>query len=319
MGANLLLSLFLVLFCAAFAIDQVSAKNIVVCFDGTGNHPDQADETGADTTNVYRLYDAIIQDESQIVKYFKGVGTSGWKIWDLKGDLYGLGAENIKEEAQQFLSDHYSSDDKIFVFGFSRGAAIARDFANAINDEGVGSNRAVPIELLGLWDTVAAFGIPIDIIGLPTGSTNLGKKLDIPSNVSFTCHLLSIDEKRTPFIPTLVEAGPNVEEVWFSGVHSDVGGGYDKRRLADISLRFMIDRAESRSLRFDQNKIANIPENTTGKGKIHNNQGNFPASDRKIVVRKDNATSQEKPKIHRTVLVRMENQDYHPQLCDHHP
>lgn len=313
MGTNLLLSLFLVLFCSVFAVDHASAKNIVVCFDGTGNHPDQAEETGADTTNVYRLYDAIIQDESQVVKYFKGVGTSGWKIWDLKGDLYGLGAENIKEEAQQFLSDRYSSGDKIFIFGFSRGAAIARDCANAIHDEGVGSNRSVPIELLGLWDTVAAFGIPIDIIGLPTQSTNLGKKLDIPSNVSYACHLLSIDEKRTPFIPTLVEAAPNVEEVWFSGVHSDVGGGYDERRLADISLRFMVDRAESRSLRFDQNKIANIQENTTGEGKIHDNQGKFPVNERKIVVRKDDATSQEKPKIHHTVFVRMENQDYKPE------
>lgn len=224
MKTNILKSIIFSLFLGVlFTANYAAAKNIVICFDGTGNHPNQAEEKGEDTTNVYRLCDALIEDENQTVKYLKGVGTSGWEIWDQKGELYGLGANSIKNEAKEFLLDSYELDDKLFIFGFSRGAAIARDFANAINDEGIRTVRNVPIEMLGLWDTVAAFGIPVDIIGLPTQSTNLGKKLDVPSNVSKTYHLLSIDEKRAPFIPTLVEAATNVEEVWFAGVHADVG------------------------------------------------------------------------------------------------
>jgi uncharacterized protein (DUF2235 family) len=274
---------------------------------------EEAEEKGEDTTNVYRLCNTLIKDENQIVKYLKGVGTSGWKIWDLKGDLYGLGATSIREEAQEFFRTRYEPGDKVFVYGFSRGAAIARDFANVINnDKGTGQERSVRIELLGLWDTVAAFGIPVDIVGLPTGEINLGKKLDVPSNVSKIYHLLSIDEQRTPFIPTLVEAASNVEEVWFSGVHADVGGGYDCRRLSDISLRFMIGRSIANSLRFDQSKVASIPKNPNGEGEIHNNQGKFPLGLREIVVRYNGKSSNAKPKIHKTVFARMKNQEYKP-------
>ncbi len=196
----------------------------------------------------------------------------------------------------------------------NRMAAIVRDLANAINEKGIGAIKNNPIKFLGLWDTVAAFGIPVDIIGLPTRSINLGKKLDIPSNVKNTCHLLSIDEKRTPFIPTLVESAPNVEEVWFSGVHSDVGGGYDNRKLADISLRFMIERSKALSLYFDQDKVDSIPENSNGEGEIHDNQGKFPVSVREIVVRENNnKSSNAKPKIHHTVISRMKNQEYKPE------
>jgi uncharacterized protein (DUF2235 family) len=302
---------FLVFYLIGFGYPAM-AKNLVICIDGTGNHPDQAEEQEEDTTNVYRFSKLLIEDEQQKVKYFQGVGTSGWKIWDQKGDLYGLGADGIRDKAYDFLGAHYQHEDRIYIFGFSRGAAIARDLTNLIKDRGIKGDWNVPIELLGLWDTVAAFGIPIDIIGLPTQSTNLGKKLDIPSNVKNTYHLLAIDEQRTPFIPTLVAAAPNVEEVWFAGVHADVGGGYEKRQLADISLRFMIERSKLQFLRFDRERVEAIPENSEGIGIIHDNMGRFPVSPRKIVVREEDKVSAEKPKIHKTVFARMENQEYAP-------
>jgi len=291
----------------------VMAKNLIICIVGTGNHPDQAEEQGEDTTNVHRLSELLVQDDEQMVEYFQGVGTSGWTIWDQKGELYGLGADGIRDRAYDFLRTHYQPDDRIYIFGFSRGAAIVRDLANLIKERGIKGNWNVPIELLGLWDTVAAFGIPIDILGLPTQSTNLGKKLDVPPNVQKTYHLLAIDEQREPFIPTLIAAAPNAEEVWFAGVHADVGGGYEKRKLADISLRFMVERSKLQSLRFDQDKVDAIPENYDGSGIIHDNRGKFPVSSREIVVREGDKISSASPQIHKTVVARMKNQEYKPE------
>lgn len=75
----------------------------------------------------------------------------------------------------------------------------------------------------------------------------------------------------------------------------------------------MIERSILNSLRFDQNKLASIPENLSGDGKLHDNQGKFPSKTRKIVVRKNNESSDIKPKIHKTVFARMKNQEYEPE------
>lgn len=288
------------------------SRNIVICIDGTGNHPDDDDEPDCETTNVYRLFQAFSEDDQQLIKYIPGVGTSGLMLIDAKGEMTGFGASEKREEAHHFLVTIYKPSDEIYMFGFSRGAAIVRDLANYIYDYGLGNFRNVAIKMLGLWDTVAAFGIPIDVLGLPTQSTNLGKKLDVPPNVQQTYHLLSIDEQRTPFIPTLVEAADTVEEVWFAGVHADVGGGFKERRLANISLWFMIERAQSHGLRFKQPALREIPRNVTGEGIIHVYQGKLPQQPREILVRKDNKPSTLQPKIHKTVIERIKRQDYNP-------
>jgi uncharacterized protein (DUF2235 family) len=291
--------------------DNVVARNLVVCIDGTGNHPGDASDLGRDTTNVYRLSQMLVKDDEQLVEYFQGVATTGWTLIDRKGEYTGLGARSLREEAYGHLSTNYQAGDRVFIFGFSRGAAIARDLANEIHDYGLRGARDVPVEVLGLWDTVAAFGVPIDVLGLPTQSINIGKKLDIPRNVRHVCHLVSIDEKRTPFIPTLVEAADNVEEVWFAGAHADVGGGFLDRKLADICLLFMIKRAQERGLRFQQEKIDAIPENRTAEGKIHTDSGKLPREPRVIVVRKNGKASSLRPKIHKSVMERMKR-EYQP-------
>ncbi len=290
---------------------NVLARNLVVCIDGTGNHPDDATEPGSGTTNVVRLSEALDEEGQQIVEYFKGVGTSGWTLIDAKGEISGFGARRLREKAYDHLSANYKEDDRIFIFGFSRGAAIARDLANQINDRGLGNSRDVPVDVLGLWDTVAAFGVPIDVLGLPTQSINIGKNLDIPSNVRHVYHLVSIDEQRAPFVPTLIEAASNVEEIWFPGAHADVGGGFENRRLADTSLLFMIRRMQMHGLRFKQAKVDAIPENKAGEGKLHRYSGRLPQQLRDIAVRKNNKKSSIRPKIHKSAVERM-NGEYRP-------
>jgi uncharacterized protein (DUF2235 family) len=289
------------------------SRHLIVCIDGSGNHPDDADRGDVDTTNVFRLYEALEKTEGQVVKYFPGVATSGWPIWDKKGMLFGRGADKIRDLAFGFLSAHIQRGDSVSLFGFSRGAAIARDLANYIRAKGVGGERFVPIRFLGIWDTVGAFGIPMDVLGFPTGRIDLGKKLDVPDNVERTCHLLAIDEQREPFIPTLVESAPNVEEVWFPGVHADVGGGFPDRQLADISLRYMIERGGAVGIAFTPQAVDKIPQNDTGGGEMHPYTGSLiPTKPRKVFVRFRDQASPTPPKLHRSVKARMENFGYSP-------
>lgn len=291
------------------------SRNIVICIDGTGNDPKDALQPGSDTTNVLRMAEALVQDDRQVVKYFAGIATSGKRLADVAGRFTGLGAEDLRDKAYAFLGENYRMGDNIFLFGFSRGAAIVRDLANLVYDRGIRDLGSVPIKLLGLWDTVAAFGIPMDVFSLPAQSINIGKKLDIPPNVRHTVHLLAIDEQREPYTPTLIEAADNVEEVWFAGGHCDVGGGFQDRELAEITLRFMIGRARRKGLRFRRSALQKIPTNMLGTGVRHvETQGKMPFGLREIVVQKDRQASTVRPKIHRTVIKRMghQDQDYDP-------
>lgn len=110
-----------------------------------------------------------------------------------------------------------------------------------------------PIRFIGVWDTVGALGIPV------TGSPlvdliNRRERFhdtDLSNSVAAAFQALAIDEQRNSFRPTLWRAQPGaprsqiVEQVWFAGVHSDVGGGYPEHGLSDIALLWLVDRARS--------------------------------------------------------------------------
>jgi uncharacterized protein (DUF2235 family) len=289
-------------------------RNIVICIDGTGNDPNDALQPGSDTTNVFRLTEALVHDDRQLVKYFPGVATSGDPFLDFAGKYTGLGAEQLRDGAYHFLLNNYRAGDDIYLFGFSRGAAIVRDLANHMFDHGTGDLQGARISMLGLWDTVAAFGIPVDLGTVPTQSINIGKKLDIPPNVQHTVHLLAIDEQRAAYAPTLVEAADTVEEVWFAGTHCDVGGGFRERDLANITLWCMIERAQQQGLRFKQSTLRVIPRNECGEGVIHCDvEAKAPHQSRAIVVQMEHLVSTMRPKLHKSVVERMNRQDYAPE------
>ncbi|MFI7003241.1 DUF2235 domain-containing protein [Nocardia sp. NPDC050175] len=123
---------------------------------------------------------------------------------------------------------------------------------------------APKINFLGVFDTVGALGVP--------GLTSLRYKFhDVKLAPSVHCarQALAIDERRRNFEPCLweVPVEPNVKyrrgfqrvkQVWFEGVHSDIGGGYAECGLSDITLRWMVREAESVGLAFDRDRLAEL-------------------------------------------------------------
>ena len=255
-------------------------RNLVVCCDGTWNTPEQRDEGVPVPTNVVRLYNAVAErdaaGEEQLRYYHPGVGSEGnW--WErLAGGSAGVGLTRNVLSAYRWLGTTYRDDgggDRLFLYGFSRGAYTVRSLAGMIGQcglldltglderevwkrverafkEGYRKRRAAadwagdwhfhgggpgttfPIHFIGVWDTVGALGIPDDLTLL-----NL---LDDPKKYAFHAtdlgdgvvharHALALDEMRGSFSPTLwtdVAPSRDVKQVWFPGVHADVGGSY---------------------------------------------------------------------------------------------
>lgn len=126
------------------------------------------------------------------------------------------------------------------------------------------------IRFIGVFDTVGALGVPLDGMRL----VNLLNRrwqfhdTDLSSTVDAAFQALAIDEKRGPFRPALWKRstdspnadGQQLEQVWFTGVHSDVGGGYPQHELSDISLLWMVDRAASSGLAFQDDAFNHRPD-----------------------------------------------------------
>ncbi len=113
------------------------------------------------------------------------------------------------------------------------------------------------VTFIGVWDTVGALGIPWSCIGAVDRLNRRWAFHDtaLSSSVRAAFQALAVDEARKPFEPAIWRPKPDVrdqrvEQVWFSGVHSDVGGGYPASGLADITLGWMADRAQSCGLAF---------------------------------------------------------------------
>lgn len=200
-------------------------------FDGTWN----IDKPGADhDTNVVWFHDAYQGPKH----YFKGIGTRFGQFGRLVGGVTGAGGrDRVAEAVEAFHKNRAGGDQVVDVVGFSRGAALALQFANKVCDE------KSDVRFLGLWDTVPSFGVA----AIPL---NLGWDLDLPDNVAKCFHAMSLDERRIDFKLHRPDARVDdadqegrLFEVWFRGVHSDVGGGNDCQGLSSIALNWMFANA----------------------------------------------------------------------------
>jgi uncharacterized protein (DUF2235 family) len=144
------------------------------------------------------------------------------------------------------------------------------------------SREVEEIRFLGVWDTVGALGVPSALGGL-AGLWNRRYQfhdVQLSSRVKNACHALAIDEARPEFAPTLwrdddpdggtLESRDTVEQVWFIGSHSDVGGGYRDSGLSDLTLEWMKSKAAACGLRFQQPTGSALSPNP--KGTIHDSR-----------------------------------------------
>lgn len=113
------------------------------------------------------------------------------------------------------------------------------------------------IKFIRVWDTVGALGNPLFLNSF-LSRKNQFHDTDLSSRISYAYHALAVDEKRKNFEATLWHQQPQsigqvLEQVWFPGVHSDVGGGFPETEsgLSDIALQWMLEKAQSCKLSFD--------------------------------------------------------------------
>lgn len=185
-------------------------KNICIFIDGTWNTPDLEEQNDLLTksTNVFKVYELASKSGSnQISIYRQGVGTHGVADY-ITGGAFGWGAFAIRNSAYIALMNHYCDGDRVFIFGYSRGAAVARMLAahlnksyekpkmrlheqrsskalhrHRVNGPNMLHKNPIPVHFLGCWDTVASFGIPAPLLGIPFHKIDLFRDMTIASNV----------------------------------------------------------------------------------------------------------------------------------------
>ncbi|HEX6375321.1 MAG TPA: DUF2235 domain-containing protein [Allosphingosinicella sp.] len=340
-------------------------KDIVLFSDGTGNSSGKLFKT-----NVWRLYEALDlgpptegRQRVQIAYYDNGVGTSQFRPLALLGGILGIGLKRNLLTIYRFLCRNYEPGDRIYAFGFSRGAFTIRLLVSVIAQEGVVEYRnerqlayhardayrefcrqvwpnrwpakvlawalrrlrdgllrvkralfgemlyrdikkhPTDIAFLGVWDTVAAYGGPS--IEITRGIDDWVWPLTMPNyelspKVAKARHALAIDDQRDAFQPLLwdevreadvvkngrevivrldkqgqpvrkvVKARPGrLEQVWFAGMHADVGGGYPDETLSYVSLQWMMGETDLRFLKQHEDRIQGM---ANAYGPIHDSR-----------------------------------------------
>jgi uncharacterized protein (DUF2235 family) len=290
------------------------AKRIVICADGTWNRPEK-DLKEDFPTNVLRLARAIkpvgTGQVPQQVFYDWGLGSYHDNV---VAGATGKGLHKNIMDDYRYIVQNYSPGDEIYLFGFSRGSYTIRALCGLINNCGIIKRPDAPliqaafshykkpgdsyapegseskkfrnkhshgsreIKFVGVWDTVGAMGIPISFLGLFDDKdefydTKIGK------NVRIARHALAIDEHRSDFDPTIwvPQENMDIQQVWFSGAHCDIGGSYkpdsDDSLSSDIALAWMIQEAGKSKLAIEAHLKHSINKNPLSK--IHNSRRSF--------------------------------------------
>ncbi|HMR33780.1 MAG TPA: DUF2235 domain-containing protein [Geminicoccaceae bacterium] len=332
---------------SATAAPVRAGRAIVLLSDGTGNSAAKLAKT-----NVWRLYQSLALEAPrvgeaprQLAYYDDGVGTSAFKPLALLGGAFGIGLKRNVLDLYKFLCRNYRPGDRIYAFGFSRGAFTIRllvglvaelGVVDADTDEDLERHAAdayrrfrgcfkqtgglvgplrwlrdrviaakreasglpgfdevarteVPaIELVGVWDTVAAYGMPIS--ELTRGIDNWVWPLSMPDyvlspKVRTARHALALDDERDTFHPLLwdevaerdlarqglVKEG-RIQQVWFAGMHADVGGGYADDSMSEVPLLWMMEAAAEAGLEFMPHELEHLRMSCRRHGPMHDSR-----------------------------------------------
>lgn len=261
---------------------QPGRRRLIICCDGTWNSPLQARETNV--VHLLRAIKPVgtAEDEtpiSQLVHYHLGVGTGNILDRWLGGGA-GVGLSSSVKACYGFLVDNYVDGDEILLFGFSRGAYVVRSVsgmlgavgllrkhemfrfieawdyyaspeaqrnATALDQVAPQRIRHVEIKCLAVWDTVGALGIPGTRL---CASTFAFHQTKLGTHVRNAFQALALDERRGNFQPAIWVKNPDapnqvLEQVWFPGVHSNIGGGYQEHGLSDAALLWMMHKVHA--------------------------------------------------------------------------
>ena len=265
-------------------------KRLVVCCDGTWNRPDQPGGSPTNVSKLaLGLARADAEGAGQLLFYQRGVGTRRFERLRGGAFGFGL-SRNVQDCYRFLVESYEPGDELYFfgfsrgaftarsTAGFVRNSGILRrEHVDRIEEAydlyrsresnthptGIeaqifrqmysheGTEEAV--HFVGVWDTVGSLGIPL---APPFVNRRWGfHDTTLSSSVRFAYQALAIDERRKPFRPTVWKQQPDatgqtLEQVWFAGVHSDVGGGYPEPELAEIALLWMVERARAAGLEF---------------------------------------------------------------------
>jgi hypothetical protein len=292
-------------------------KRLIVCCDGTWNADDsQTNDTNvailARSIHASQETGGILQ----IVLYLRGVGTTGLKLETFIEGATGIGVDDNIRSAYQFISQNYVPGDEIYLFGFSRGAFTARSLVGLITACGILFRQSLhalpdawsyyrspkphspaafaskygiechvdpPITFLGVWDTVGSLGIPGSLLAASNKEKFAFHDTSPSPLVKSALQALAIDEHRHDFTPTfwtgVAPPGVSIQQVWFAGAHSDVGGGYKTRSLADIPLVWMAKQAQAVGIVLDWTCLPD-PATLNGVAPAHDSSSGLFALDR---------------------------------------
>lgn len=144
-------------------------------------------------------------------------------------------------------------------------------------------SRETNIRCLGVWDTVGSLGVPTSgPIGLYTRYRYGFHDVRLSSAVENAFHAIAIDERRKPFAPALwtvrardqeKDAHQRIEQRWFAGVHSNIGGGYTDCGLSNVTLRWMMERAQECGIEFKPGAIEGLECDCAGT--LHDSMTTF--------------------------------------------
>lgn len=317
-------------------------KNIVVFSDGTGQEGGKGNNT-----NVYKLFNMIEdRTANQISFYDRGLGT-GWRkiTGSISGmgisqniyECYHFLFENYLAGDNIFLfgfsrgaTTVRSLSAFIHLFGIlpkSRPELIKQAYKiykisdgkkrklKADNFIARHHNQWTKIKFIGVWDTVDALGLPIKSLSTLVDWFPFFRhkfhNLTLSESVEHARQALAIDDERLTFHPKIwddeLKSYQTMKQVWFSGMHTDVGGGYKEEELSDIPLIWMIEEAKQAGLRiYPKHKVKTEPN---ADGFMHNSRKGFPGFLFRKKTRTWNTKTHGKPVIHESVLLRKLNKE----------
>lgn len=271
------------------------AKNIVICCDGTANEfaKDKTNVVKLYSALIHtpNLQITYYHPGLGTMEPPGALTSIARRITKLLGQAIGYNLEADIKDVYIYLMRTFEPGDEVYLFGFSRGAYTVRAVASLLHMYGLirpGNEPLVPYAIrmlkgikgeerfklgrqfqktfsttdckprfVGVWDTVSSVGWIENPLKLPYSANN--------PDIAIGRHAIAIDERRAFFPQNLWRpsktkaAGPkDLKQVWFPGVHCDVGGGYPEEEsgLSKIALEWMIREAQSAGLLFDDTKVA---------------------------------------------------------------